>query len=480
MKISLTYFLALAVAIAGTSCQKQNSGHFGDNDKLNDVNLNSISVTCPPTVLSGTYTSPLVLSTGNSYLLRGNVVISNTSITIPAGVVIYGESATNGALVILPNATINATGTSTNPIVFTSDKAPGTRAAGDWAGVYLLGQAPNNQSNALSILINGASYTAGGSTAASSVGTFKYAQIHYAGGGGGAGSDRKSESSFVMASLGSASDIEYVQVSESARDGIALFGGTVFPKHVMANKIRRTDFMVSYGFQGKGQYLAGVKSNATVNTTNASAYAMDISNVLLSESQTATPLTNGIFSNASFLGWAFCGVSVPNADAIVYQRNGNSSIYNSVISSFSQDALFLNGNNVIAHTSGSPELQFAYNSFHNIGSSPGYRDFKTIPWSGCSTDMTNWIEGLTSFGCEEQGNQFTVTTLGLPTGDVCVSCPNFPDFSLKTNTLQDPEFDLWDTGNAFDHPVYRGAFGSTAWFTNGWADTCPLSVDYCL
>jgi hypothetical protein len=65
-------------------------------------------------------------------------------LTINAGTKIYGESSTDGMLVITRGGKIMAQGTAQNPIVFSSDKPVGQRARGDWGGIIINGWAPLN------------------------------------------------------------------------------------------------------------------------------------------------------------------------------------------------------------------------------------------------------------------------------------------------------------------------------------------------
>lgn len=481
MAAAVIVFMAVAAVL---SCNKQKQNDFENLDEKTSKKAKAAAVTCPPIVLTGTISTPTTLLTGNSYLLRGNVVVNNTALTIQPGVVIQGEKATNGALIVLPNASINATGTSTNPIIFTSNQNPGSRAPGDWAGVYLLGNAPNNQGNSLNIQINGTSFTAGGTSAASSIGTFKYVQIHFAGKGGGSGSDRRSESSLVLASLGSASTLDHIQISNSGLDGMGVFGGTVNLKNILSMKTKRSDFVMSYGYTGRSQYLGGIKQNTLAPVSSANG--MEIKNILLNESVTATPRTYPVISNATLMGGNFCGTGNANIqDGIFVAANGSARIYNSVITSFNQFGLNLS-NDVIANTAaGTFQLQFSFNSLRSV--SPG-NDFRTVTnpvWaanSGCGPSMVSWIAG-SGTGCQEIGNQFSadISTLGYNSsfcGDFCGSGFT-PTFTLGLTDLDSSDFS-WDTTSSFEHPTYRGAYGSASWVSNGWVDMCPLNTNYCV
>ena len=87
-------------------------------------------------ILEGQITTTKTLSSDKIYLLRGYVrVMAGAKIVIPAGTVIKGEKASKGALIIEKDGDIEANGTASNPIVFTSDQAAGARNIGDWAGI---------------------------------------------------------------------------------------------------------------------------------------------------------------------------------------------------------------------------------------------------------------------------------------------------------------------------------------------------------
>ncbi|MGB1556989.1 MAG: hypothetical protein ACPHCJ_04330, partial [Oceanococcaceae bacterium] len=80
---------------------------------------------------------------GNTYVLEGITFVEpGAKLTIDAGVTVKGKPGS--ALVVTRGASIFARGSADAPIVFTSSKAEGTRSAGDWGGVVLLGDAPLN------------------------------------------------------------------------------------------------------------------------------------------------------------------------------------------------------------------------------------------------------------------------------------------------------------------------------------------------
>ena len=96
----------------------------------------------PTMTVSADITSNTTWTTGTIVLLQNKIYVKNNAVlTIQAGVIIRGDKATQGTLLITKSSKIIAQGTSSNPIIFTSSEAAGSRAEGDWGGVVILGNA---------------------------------------------------------------------------------------------------------------------------------------------------------------------------------------------------------------------------------------------------------------------------------------------------------------------------------------------------
>src|SRR5687767_301654 len=76
-----------------------------------------------------------------TYTISGYVkVTSGATLTVQPGTRILGDADVAGSsLWILRGARLVAEGTATAPIVFTSEKAAGSRAPGDWGGIIVVG-----------------------------------------------------------------------------------------------------------------------------------------------------------------------------------------------------------------------------------------------------------------------------------------------------------------------------------------------------
>lgn len=175
--------------------------------------------------IGGTQTADLTLEIGQEYILTEALIMSaGTTLTIPAGVVIKANPGAGVYIAIAQDATIIAEGTSSSPIVLTSNVA--TPAAGDWGGLIVLGRAPINSvagGNATSTSeIGGLPY--GGSNISDNSGIIKYVRVEYSGGAADASSENNG---FSFYGVGNGTTIEFIQAFEGKDDGVEFFGGTV-------------------------------------------------------------------------------------------------------------------------------------------------------------------------------------------------------------------------------------------------------------
>lgn len=115
-----------------------------------------------------------------TYLLKGWVYIADgAELTIEPGTIIKGDKQTKAALIAERGGKLIAKGTATEPIVFTSEEAAGSRKPGDWGGIILCGKAKNNQHEQQ---IEGGPRTKhGGSDDADNSGALSYVRIEFAG-----------------------------------------------------------------------------------------------------------------------------------------------------------------------------------------------------------------------------------------------------------------------------------------------------------
>ncbi len=185
-----------------------------------------------------------------TYLLKGWVYIADgAELTIEPGTIIKGDKQTKAALIAERGGKLIAKGTATEPIVFTSEEAAGSRKPGDWGGIILCGKAKNNQTEQQ---IEGGPRTKhGGADDADNSGALSYVRIEFA---GYPFQKDKEINGLTLGSVGSGTEIDHVQVSYSNDDSFEWFGGTVNCKYLVAYKGWDDDFDTDNGFSGKVQY----------------------------------------------------------------------------------------------------------------------------------------------------------------------------------------------------------------------------------
>ena len=202
-------------------------------DDTADVTINQGGGDNPdPTDLEigGTLTSDLTLITGTEYGLTDALIVpEGITLTIEPGVVVKATTGSDVYVAIQQGGIINAEGTSSNPIVFTSNSA--TPNPGDWGGLIVLGRAPINSvvgGDATSTSeIGGLSY--GGSIFDDNSGIIRYVRVEYSGGAADAASENNG---FSFYGVGNGTTIDFIQAFEGADDGVEFFGGTVNASHI--------------------------------------------------------------------------------------------------------------------------------------------------------------------------------------------------------------------------------------------------------
>ncbi len=223
------------------------------------------------TMLSGDITSDMTLTSDQSYLLSGLVRVQSPAVlTIEPGTIIYGENSSNGSLIIKPGAKIMAEGTVSEPIVFTSEFAkPGSSQQpqrGDWGGLILLGNAPINPAGGTAS-IEGPGDTYGGTDPHDNSGVVKYVRIEYA---GIAYSPNNEINAMTFGGVGDGTTIDYVEAAYSNDDSYEWFGGTVNCKHLIAYRGIDDDFDTDFGFEGKLQFLLGIRDPQVADVVSGS------------------------------------------------------------------------------------------------------------------------------------------------------------------------------------------------------------------
>ncbi len=348
-----------------TSNGTYNVSLVASNGSCNNTVNRLITITginSPTRAITGDITTNTTWYRDTIYTMNGYVYVKNATLTIQSGTIIKG-GANRGTLIITRTGKIEAHGTKNQPIVFTSGKAVGSRAPGDWGGIVILGQAVINPTTDCSTCPGtGVASTLPGVQAAiegdldnaagdglyggtdnnHSSGTLTYVRLEY---GGVVITPGNEINGLTMGGVGKGTTIHHIQVTQANDDGFEWFGGNVDAKYLVSNRNIDDDLDVDFGFTGRIQYAivlrdsnwydigAGPTTNGFESDNNAGG----------TEDQ---PYTNPTFSNITVVGPLANGVALANATSFQngarIRRNSSTSLFNSIIMGW-PDGLFVDG-----------------------------------------------------------------------------------------------------------------------------------------
>ncbi len=308
-------------------------------------------------VLQGDITANRTLSADSTYLLRGFVKVkSGATLTIPAGTTLYGEFNTQGSLIVQPGGKIMAQGTVGKPITFTSqyDKFGSTQAPqrGDWGGIILLGNAPINVAGGTAS-IEGPGDTYGGTNADDNSGVLSYVRINYA---GIAFSPNNEINGLTFGGVGRGTQVDHIQVSYANDDSYEWFGGTVNCKYLIAYRGLDDDFDTDFGFQGKLQFLLGVRDPQVADVSGSNGFESDNDGT----GSVNTPRTSPEWWNVTLIGPLATKTTTINANyrrGMHLRRSSQNKINNALVMGWSTGLLIDGGNTVADAKAGTMYLK---------------------------------------------------------------------------------------------------------------------------
>lgn len=272
-------FLGIAAALF-IACESDDTSDIVINDN-SVTNNNSGGETPGETAvnLNGLYTADLTLDSAIEYIVTGPVLMaSGTTLTIPAGMTVKAEPiGVNAYIAIQQGARINAVGTSSNPIVFTSNAT--SPSSGDWGGLVLCGRAPINSTAVGSEDIATSEVGAlafGGNTPTDNSGNVEYVRIEYA---GGAIDGNAELNGLSVYGVGTGTTIDFVQIFEGSDDGFEFFGGTVNASHLVVVNAEDDSIDWTEGFTGTLTDVYVQHGTAHDKAFECDGYNTDFSNV---------------------------------------------------------------------------------------------------------------------------------------------------------------------------------------------------------
>lgn len=320
------------------------------------------------------------------YVLSGYVkVLSGVTLTIQAGTKIVGDTAAPGSsLWIIRGAKIIANGTAAEPIVFTSQRAPGNRKPGDWGGIIMVGNGIINRTG--TILTEGpvaeAENYGGGTDNADSSGVLRYVRVEFAGYdvSGGAGSELNG---FSLYAIGSKTVLEYLETLSGLDDSFEFWGGAVDARYLVSYESGDDHFDWSEGYQGRIQFAIGLQATRLVPTPGTGTLSTDpqgfegdgcngsgCSNA--ANIHRSTPYADPTFVNFTLIGSGAVETQAAGGIGAVIRRGTKGLIHNSIIARWKGTGISVRdsvtGNILTADSLNLTDIVFAENTLGNYDS----------------------------------------------------------------------------------------------------------------
>lgn len=424
--------------------------------------------------VSGDITVNTTWTKNNEYLLNGFIYVKNgATLTIEPGTLIKGDKASKATIIVTRTGKINAAGTAAEPIVFTSNQPAGSRAPGDWGGIILLGNAPENFKDTTSLspltivqkdgVIEGGVDNAagdgkfGGTNPADNSGVLSYVRIEFP---GVAFQPNNEINGLTMGGVGSGTTLNHIQISYSGDDSYEWFGGTVNADHLIAFRGTDDDFDTDNGFGGKVQFGvsfrdAGISDLAAGGASNGFESDNDAGG------SSNTPVTAAVFSNMTIIGprensgTDLTGQNFKRGAHI--RRNSRQSIFNSLFVGF-PTGLYIDGSAAQTNVTNG-DLSFKYNTF-----------------AGCPK-MEKAYDSAFVANAANNISLLAATTDAQLTAPYNAAAPNAVP-ATGSPVLSGADFTNAKLTSGFTTVTYRGAFGANDTWANSWTNLDPQNTTY--
>jgi hypothetical protein len=206
----------------------------------------------PVVVVTGDITATESWVNTNYYVLRGAVFVrQGGTLNIQAGTRVIGESGSVGTLIVERGGRLNAIGTATAPIVFTSDQPIGQRGRGDWGGIIINGRAPVNFGSG-EAAGEGDTGVYGGTDPNDNSGILRYVRVEFS---GVEFSPDNELNGIALQAVGRGTQVDHVQAHMSRDDAMEWFGGTVDGKYLVMSNAADDSLDWTFGWTGRLQYV---------------------------------------------------------------------------------------------------------------------------------------------------------------------------------------------------------------------------------
>jgi hypothetical protein len=292
-------------------------------------------------LLTGTINTNLKLTKSNTYRLVGTVYVTNNAVlTIEPGTVIRGDKESCGTLVITKGSKIIAEGTSTDPIIFTSNNNISERRPGDWGGIVILGEAPINKIGGVGYLDYNLDPTVsyyGGQDPNNNSGILKYVRIEYSGRKINA---LKELNGLSLAGVGKSTKLEFIQISFSNDDSFECYGGEVNFNNLISYRATDDDFDFTQGAQCNIANSIAIRNPYSSDISGSRCFEID-SYDKIENADVSKKLTKIIANNITLVNTEDNNQGLVR-EAVYIKEKSYFSLNNSIVDGFSTCVLLEN------------------------------------------------------------------------------------------------------------------------------------------
>jgi hypothetical protein len=255
IKSTLIAAVLIATVVSCSSNDSNSSNLDGKITSLTDPDYDATS-------LKGNIEADITLPVGE-YILDGALVVKDGyTLTIQPGTTFKATpGGTNVYFAVEQGAMVEAVGTSTNPITFTSNS--GNPRSGDWGGVLIMGKAPISGGGTATTEV--VSFTFGGSVSNDNSGTLSYVVVEYT---GARINGEKEFNGFTFYGVGSGTTVNNIASYYGDDDAIEFFGGTVNVTNLLVVNAKDDMFDYTQGYTGTITNAYGIRESGYNDVTS--------------------------------------------------------------------------------------------------------------------------------------------------------------------------------------------------------------------
>ena len=291
----------------------------------------------PVVVVTGSIQGTESWTSNFYYVLRGAVFVEEgATLNIQAGTSVIGEAGSVGTLIVKRGGRLIAIGTREQPIVFTSDQAPGQRSRGDWGGIIINGRAPINIPGGEG---EGEADTGvyGGDDPNDNSGSLRYVRVEFA---GTEFSPDNELNGIAFQGVGRGGTYEFLQVHMNKDDGIEFFGGTADLKYTVVSNAADDSLDWTFGWTGRVQFFAAHQRGDDADN-GIEADSNEFGNDFL-------PRANPVIYNVTFCGDPDLNEGAESPRGVLFRRGTAVTFRNFLITGFKSTGMQIDGGSTLA------------------------------------------------------------------------------------------------------------------------------------